>query len=596
MEVRGVAFPAGTVVLVGATNLLVIGPGVVNVRASQSGDNNFKVAPSVDRSFAVNPAVLTVTAANKTKVYGAALPALTASYSGFVNGETAAVVSGAPVLSTSAQTNSPVGNYPITPVTGTLSATNYTFAFVNGQLTVTPATLTVTGDNLSRPFGVTNPTFTVTYSGFVNSDNASVVSGAPAFVCSATTNSPPGQYPISVGAGTLAAANYNLVTADAALTVLSARLAFFDDFSRTNDPALPEPWIVQAGNWSVTAGNMAAGINPTMSYGFAYITNSWADYSVEARIRFPAGAFGGGVGGRLNPATGGHYAAWVYPEGSAGGSKLLKLIKFQNWTAFGYNGTSLAPIQQVALTAVGTNWHSVQLSFQGTQIQVYFDSTLMITATDTEAVTYPNGGVSLDFWTDAAPYVMTVDDVTVMTPVTTQSITFDPLPDNTYGAAFALTASASSALPLSYTVVSGPAVIVGSNVALTGVGTVTIRASQAGNSAYFAAPDVERTFTVNPAFLTVSANSLTKPYGGADPVLTWQITSGALVGADTLTGGLTRIPGETLGGYSINQGTLTAGTNYTLSFNSANLTIVPVPVTVTADPNSKIYGAGTICG
>jgi hypothetical protein len=105
-----------------------------------------------------------------------------------------------------------------------------------------------------------------------------------------------------------------------------------------------------------------------------------------------------------------------------------------------------APIQQVALTAVGTNWHSVQLSFQGTQIQVYFDSTLMITATDTEAVTYPNGGVSLDFWTDAAPYVMTVDDVTVMTPVTTQSITFDPLPDNTYGAAFALTASASSAL------------------------------------------------------------------------------------------------------------------------------------------------------
>jgi hypothetical protein len=571
------------------TNILVTAVGNVTVRASQSGDDNFEAASAVDASFTVNPAVITVTAADKLKVYGAALPALTSSYSGFVNGETSSVVSGAPALGTSALASSPVGDYPITAALGSLTATNYTFAFINGQLTVTPATLTVAGDNLSRPFGVTNPPFTATFSGFVNSDGPGVVSGAPSFACSAATNSMPGVYPISVGTGSLAASNYNLVTVDATLTVLSTRRAFYDDFTRDNDPAPITPWIAQAGNWSVTAGAMVA-TNATFNYGFAYLTNDWSDFSVAARIRFPSGAFGGGIGGRLNPATGTHYAAWVYPEGSIGGSKVLKLIKFQNWTAFGYNGTYLAPIQQVALTSVGTNWHSVQLSFQGDQIKVYFDSNLMITATDTEAVTYTNGGVSLDFWTDAAPYMMTADDVTVTTPVTTQSITFDPLPDNTYGASFDLTASASSGLPLSYSVVSGPAVIVGSNLTLTGVGSVTVRASQSGDSAYFAAPDVDRTFTVNPALLTVSADAVTKPYGTADPTLTWQITSGALVGADTLVGGLTRVPGENLGSYSINQGTLTAGTNYNLSYNSANLTIVPALVTVTADPKTKTYG------
>ena len=39
-------------------------------------------------TLTVTPAALTITANNQTKVYGAALPTLTASYSGFVNGDT----------------------------------------------------------------------------------------------------------------------------------------------------------------------------------------------------------------------------------------------------------------------------------------------------------------------------------------------------------------------------------------------------------------------------------------------------------------------------------------------------------------------------
>ena len=581
---------SGPAVVTG-TNLLVTGTGAVTVRASQSGDSSFKAAPAVDQSFTVNPAIITVAAANKTKIYGAALPSLTANYTGFVNGETTAVLAGAPALSTGALASSPVGNYAITAALGSLSATNYTFAFVNGQLAITPATLTVTGDNLSRPFGVTNPPLTATISGFVNSDNSSVVSGTPTLACTALTNSLPGQYPISVGTGTLAAANYNFATVNGTLTVQPARVAFFDDFSRTNDPASTPPWIVRSGNWSITGGVMAAGTNTTLSYGFAYITNSWADYSVEARIRFPAGAFGGGVGGRLNPATGAHYGAWVYPEGSIGGSNVLKLVKFQDWNNFGYNGVNLAPVQQVSLSSVGTNWHSVQLTFQGSQISVYFDFVLMITATDAEATPYTNGAVSLDLWTDASPYVMKADEVTVTTPLAAQTITFDPLNSKTYGdAPLALSASASSGLPVALSVFSGPATLNGSTLTITGAGNVTIRASQAGNDSYMPALSVDRSFAVNPAPLTIAANAQNKNYGATDPALTHQITAGALVGSDSLSGSLSRVAGETVGSYAIGQGTLSAGSNYALTFVPSNLTINPAPLTVTADPQSKLYG------
>ena len=72
----------------------------------------------------------------------------TVSYNGFVNGDTASVLSGAPSLTTSATTNSPAGNYTITNTIGTLSATNYSFSFTNGLLTVNPAALTVTTTSL----------------------------------------------------------------------------------------------------------------------------------------------------------------------------------------------------------------------------------------------------------------------------------------------------------------------------------------------------------------------------------------------------------------------------------------------------------------
>jgi hypothetical protein len=189
---------------------------------------------------------------------------------------------------------------------------------------------------------------------------------------------------------------------------------FSDDFTRLADPGPLSPWVVLSGNWAVTGGALTGGTNPIQSHGYAYIANSWTNYSVEGRIRFSSpNAWGGGIGGRLNPATGGRYAAWVYPEGSLGGSNVLRLIKFQTWTDFGYNGSSGVAMAEASLMATGTNWHTVKLAFHGDQIAVFYDGNQMISATDVEAVPYSSGGISADLWTALEECTMSVDDVIV---------------------------------------------------------------------------------------------------------------------------------------------------------------------------------------
>jgi VCBS repeat-containing protein len=203
----------------------------------------------------------------------------------------------------------------------------------------------------------------------------------------------------------------NSLPATASISVQPPAL-FSDNFTRGTDPGPLDPWLVQSGNWTVTGGVMKGGTNALTTYGFAFITNSYNNYSVQARVQFQAPAFGGGIGGRLNPATGGHYAAWIYPENSTGGSNVLRLIKFQSYSSFSYLGVP-GPIAEVNLPAVGTGFHTVKLAFLWNRIAVYFDGTLMISALDQEATPYLSGSPILDMWTDNTGYQMSVDDVFV---------------------------------------------------------------------------------------------------------------------------------------------------------------------------------------
>ena len=66
----------------------------------------------------------------------------------------------------------------------------------NGTLTVTPGLILVAANSTNRAYGAANPTFTATYSGFVNGDGTNVLVGSPSLTTSAVTNSPVGGYAI----------------------------------------------------------------------------------------------------------------------------------------------------------------------------------------------------------------------------------------------------------------------------------------------------------------------------------------------------------------------------------------------------------------
>jgi len=181
-----------------------------------------------------------------------------------------------------------------------------------------------------------------------------------------------------------------------------------------------------------------------------------------------------------------------------------------------------------------------------------------------------------------------------------QTITFTQnLPTVSYGVApIALTATASSGLPVVYTV-TGPARIDGSTLTITGAGTVGVTATQPGTVTYAPAPNpITQSFLVQPALLTFTASNLTMAVGSPVPTLTYTVSgfvnpdtaatvvSGAPKLATTVT---PSSPLGTVAPITITTGSVTLSTNnYTLtsaSFVSGTMTVV------TGTPQTITFGA-----
>ncbi|HXI51045.1 MAG TPA: tandem-95 repeat protein, partial [Candidatus Saccharimonadales bacterium] len=135
--------------------------------------------------FTVGRLMLTATADNVTRSYSAPNPALTISYAGFVNGDTALALTNPPLATTTATNRSPVGAYPITLNGG--SDDRYTFVLSNGTLTVTQALLVATAEDKVKENGAPNPALTIAYTGFAAGDNAGVLDVPPTASTTATT-------------------------------------------------------------------------------------------------------------------------------------------------------------------------------------------------------------------------------------------------------------------------------------------------------------------------------------------------------------------------------------------------------------------------
>ena len=95
-------------------------------------------------------------------------------------------------------------------------------------------------------------------------------------------------------------------------------------------------------------------------------------------------------------------------------------------------------------------------------------------------------------------------------------------------------------------------------------------------------------FAITPKSVTVTADHQTKVYGEIDRDLTFSVVP-ELNSGDVFSGELSRISGEDVGVYSINQGTLN-NSNYAITFIEASLTITAKPIIITAVAQTKTYG------
>jgi hypothetical protein len=276
----------------GPSTTIPTNAGTYAVRPSGFSSTNYQITYAAG-TFTIAKATLTATADDASRMYGAVNPAFTATLTGFVSGEILGTsgVTGSAACSTTATASSPVpGPYAITCTIGTLAASNYTFAFAPGQLTVTKAPLTVTADNKSRTYGTATPILTATITGFANGETllSSGVTGVAGCTTTATTLSTVAgsPYPITCALGTLAANNYSFGFAPGQLTITQAALTLVVD-NKSKLLNAPNPPLTG------TLTGVVAGDDITASYSTTAVTNSpVGTHPITGTLNDPHGRLG----------------------------------------------------------------------------------------------------------------------------------------------------------------------------------------------------------------------------------------------------------------------------------------------------------------
>jgi hypothetical protein len=244
--------------------------------ASGATSSNYSIL-FVDGSLTVSPAPLTITANNKSKTYGAALPVFTAGYSGFVAGNSAASLTTLGSLTTAAVSNSAPGIYAVT-ANGAVDP-NYAITYINGVLTVSQASLTITAKNKSQTYGASLPVFTAGYSGFVDGETAASLTTMESFTTTANSNSSPNVYPITPGGAV--DPNYVISYVNGALTVSQAPLTITaNNLSNIYGAALP---ILTASYVGFVNGNTVTNLTtPITLHTSASSSNNVGTYPITA--------------------------------------------------------------------------------------------------------------------------------------------------------------------------------------------------------------------------------------------------------------------------------------------------------------------------
>ena len=159
----------------------------------------------------------------------------------------------------------------------------------------------------------------------------------------------------------------------------------------------------------------------------------------------------------------------------------------------------------------GGSGNPVSFSSSNSSVAMVINDAIRAVGVGTARITASQEGIAL-----YAPAIPVTQDVTVVSG--TQTITFASIRAQPFGTPpFRVTASASSGLPVTLTVIDGPGIFAEDQLVLTGIGTVTITASQTGNANYQAAAAVTRTVEVTPAapIIVKQPSAITAPVGAS---------------------------------------------------------------------------------
>ena len=195
--------------------------GIYTAWAESVDNTGCKSVSRAQVKVTISPEELVITASDMAKTYGQTVIFAGTEFisSGLQHGETigSVTLTSSGAVPTANIVDSPYDIVATAAIDGTFDINNYSITYVEGALTVNPALLTIRADDATKYCGEPNPAFSVTYIGFVNGENESVLGGALSISSNADEDSGIGTYPITPSG--LTSGNYEITFMPGVLTI-----------------------------------------------------------------------------------------------------------------------------------------------------------------------------------------------------------------------------------------------------------------------------------------------------------------------------------------------------------------------------------------
>ncbi|MGL1889827.1 MAG: Ig-like domain-containing protein, partial [Reichenbachiella sp.] len=497
---------------------------------------------------------LTITATAQDKTYGSVLTGgtgyTTFTSIGLENSETIGSVTVA--YSEGDAAADAVGSYTdaislSTATGGTFTASNYSITYATGDLDVLAKALTITAAAQDKTYGsvLTGGTGYTTFTSIGLENSETIGSVTVAYSDGEAAAYAVGNYTDAISlstatGGTFTASNYSITYATGDLAVTAIALTVTANGSQTK---------------------VYGGSDPTFTYTIAGFVNGDVEADLDAAVAIGRAA-GENVGSSYtitpSAAADANYTVSFVTSNFTITAKSIELTADAVSKTYGDADPSLTYTVTSGSLETGDGFTGDLARTTGEDVNTYAISIGTITAGDNYTTTF----VSDDLTITAKSIEVTSDAVSKTYGDTDPSLTY-AITSGSLETGDAFTGDISRAT--------------GENV-----GSYAIGQNDLALSSNYILSYVGANLTITPLSIEITVDAISKTEGSSDPVFTYQVTSGSLKSGDSFSGSLTRTVGETINSYAITLGSLTAGSNYDITFITADLTISGVTLGNTA--------------